>query len=179
MSLSNIIWDAPEYNEFDDVSAYNAKAHPHLSSGDKLLISYNVNTNIGGNFWYHFDRGDLYRPRFISIPTDNVFPLNVEPEPSLPNQNQVNLSISCFPNPFNNSIKIRVDGNIGDMYKIGIYDIMGSMIFNDFYDGKNLSFKTFNWGGNYNNGSAAATGVYFVKLENSEKFITKKIILLK
>ena len=177
--LSNIIWDAPEYNEFDDVSAYNAKAHPHLSSGDKLLISYNVNTNIGGNFWYHFDRGDLYRPRFISIPTDDVFSLNIEPEPSLPKQNQVNLSISCFPNPFNNSIKIRVDGNMGDIYKIGIYDIMGRTVFNDFYHSKTLSYKTFNWEGIRNNGSDVGAGVYFVKVENSQKFFTKKIILLK
>ena len=44
--ISNIIWDAPEYSEFDDVSAYNAKAHPHLSFGGNLIISYNVNTNI-------------------------------------------------------------------------------------------------------------------------------------
>ena len=177
--LFNIIWDAPEYNEFDDVSAYNAKAHPHLSSPDRLLISYNVNTNIGGDFWYHFERGDLYRPRFISIPVDDVFSLKVEPESSLPKQNQANISISCFPNPFNNSIKIEVGGNVGDRYNIGIYDIMGRTVFNDFYNNKTLSFKTFKWEGIRNNGSSAGAGVYFVKLKSSEKFLTKKIILLK
>lgn len=43
---------------------YNAKAHPHLSSSDNVLVSYNVNT-------YEMDHNesncDVYRPRFIRL----------------------------------------------------------------------------------------------------------------
>jgi len=56
---------------------------------------------------------------------------------------------------------------------------MGRTVFNDFYNNKTLSFKTFKWEGIRNNGSSAGAGVYFVKLKSSEKFLTKKIILLK
>ena len=43
---------------------YNAKAHPHLSYGDKLLISYNVNVE-GAEQWT-----TDYHPRFIELDLD-------------------------------------------------------------------------------------------------------------
>ncbi|MEM9658087.1 MAG: hypothetical protein AAF961_06980, partial [Planctomycetota bacterium] len=39
---------------------YNAKAHPHLSTKDALLVSYNVNCPERV-----FQEGDIYRPRFV------------------------------------------------------------------------------------------------------------------
>ena len=44
--------------------AYNAKAHPHLSDGDKLLISYNV--NVEGAEQWTVD----YHPCFIELDLD-------------------------------------------------------------------------------------------------------------
>jgi len=41
-----------------------SKAHPHLSKPDELLVSYNVNTI---SFDMHLRKGDIYRPRFISL----------------------------------------------------------------------------------------------------------------
>lgn len=43
---------------------YNAKAHPHLSSGDKLLVSYNC--NVHGDEQYSVD----YHPRFLWLDLD-------------------------------------------------------------------------------------------------------------
>jgi hypothetical protein len=43
---------------------YHAKAHPHLSGRDGLLISYNVNAT---DFWSHFTHAEIYRPRFIRL----------------------------------------------------------------------------------------------------------------
>ncbi|MEO6872711.1 MAG: DUF4185 domain-containing protein [Chthoniobacterales bacterium] len=48
-----------------NVCTYNAKAHPHLSTQDELLISYNVNTF---DFFEHFTNADIYLPRFIWLP---------------------------------------------------------------------------------------------------------------
>lgn len=44
------------------VFCYNAKAHPELSQGDKLLISYNVNTTDLNEV---VEKADIYRPRFV------------------------------------------------------------------------------------------------------------------
>lgn len=62
--LTNI-YRCPEADE--GMMCYNAKAHPHLSDPDALLISYNVNTGFEMSFWDHFSNADIYRPRFIRL----------------------------------------------------------------------------------------------------------------
>ena len=51
----------------EGIYAYNAKAHPHLSAPDLLLISYNVNRlgSLPRN-------ANEYRPRFIELPISEV-----------------------------------------------------------------------------------------------------------
>ncbi|MFG0329189.1 MAG: DUF4185 domain-containing protein [Phycisphaerales bacterium] len=59
------VYTAPEPSRDPEIFVYNAKAHPHLSAPDELLISYNVNTL---DFWGDFFRyADIYRPRFIRL----------------------------------------------------------------------------------------------------------------
>ena len=50
----------------DTVFTYNAKAHPHLSDGSRLLISYNTNVWNGNNTPY------CYHPRFIRLDLETV-----------------------------------------------------------------------------------------------------------
>lgn len=54
------IHTAPEHQ--GDVFAYNAKAHPELSTEGRLLISYNVNSR---DFQQVLSQADIYRPRFF------------------------------------------------------------------------------------------------------------------
>ena len=50
----------------DTVFTYNAKAHPHLSEGSRLLISYNTNVWNGDNTPY------CYHPRFIWLDLQTI-----------------------------------------------------------------------------------------------------------
>ncbi len=50
----------------DTVFTYNAKAHPHLSKGSRLLISYNTNVWNGNNTPY------CYHPRFIWLDLETI-----------------------------------------------------------------------------------------------------------
>jgi len=43
---------------------YNAKAHPHLSSSQNILVSYNVNTH---SMEHNESNCEVYRPRFIRL----------------------------------------------------------------------------------------------------------------
>ncbi len=59
------IYLTPEQAIFKSTTyTYNAKAHPHLSSSKKILVTYNCNT-------YSFDHNmsdyRIYRPRFLSL----------------------------------------------------------------------------------------------------------------
>ncbi len=60
-----VVYTAPEDDISPNTYTYNAKAHPHLSTPDRLLISYNVNTF---DFFEHFRNADIYRPRFLWLP---------------------------------------------------------------------------------------------------------------
>lgn len=48
-----------------DVFTYNAHEHPNLRTGNRILVSYNVNTfdNVGDVY----DDASIYRPRFIDV----------------------------------------------------------------------------------------------------------------
>ncbi len=64
-------YHAPEHGEVGAGGTgtrvvYNAKAHPHLSSGDQLLISYNVNVEGDGVEQWTTD----YHPRFLWLDLD-------------------------------------------------------------------------------------------------------------
>tara|TARA_R110002049_G_scaffold97783_1_gene238163 strand:- start:3658 stop:4911 length:1254 start_codon:yes stop_codon:yes gene_type:complete len=57
------VYQASEFKRHKAYFTYNAKAYPHLSSPNTLLISYNVNSF---NFWTDIlNHPNLYRPRFI------------------------------------------------------------------------------------------------------------------
>lgn len=58
------IWECKETKQKNYIT-YNAKAHPHLSNPDELLISYNVNAF---DFLKEINKNpQLYRPRFIKM----------------------------------------------------------------------------------------------------------------
>ncbi len=81
-----IFYKAPEHNSQSGdgkgkLYTYNAKAHPHLSRGDKLLVSYNCNAT-GTNEQYSTD----YHPRFLWLDLD---PDNEDDESSTPSEPNV------------------------------------------------------------------------------------------
>jgi hypothetical protein len=58
------VWRCPEVDLDPDFFCYNAKAHPHLSGPDGLLITYNVNS---WDFLGDFHKAHLLHPRFIRL----------------------------------------------------------------------------------------------------------------
>ena len=157
------------------MAAYNAKAHPHLSDPDHLLISYNVNTNIGGDFWYHFERGDLYRPRFISFPLNNIYWLSTRNE-QISYQTPNRFSFKCFPNPFNNHVNILIQDESSTSSTISIYNINGGIIRTEILP---PFANSYSWNGLHGNGEAVSSGAYIVRLENSNNSFNNKILLMK
>lgn len=62
-----VVYTTPETGAFGsygnpNVFTYNPHAHPELSSGNQLLISYNVNTFDTNDLWAD---ASIYRPRFV------------------------------------------------------------------------------------------------------------------
>ncbi|MEU5881929.1 DUF4185 domain-containing protein [Spirillospora sp. NPDC047279] len=47
-----------------NVFTYNAHAHPELGSGNRFVVSYNVNTLVNTD---HYKDTSIYRPRFVDV----------------------------------------------------------------------------------------------------------------
>ncbi|MBE0700320.1 MAG: DUF4185 domain-containing protein [Acholeplasmataceae bacterium] len=59
------IYHTPEQDIFKSTTyTYNAKAHPHLSKSDDVLVTYNTNTY---NFEHNMSNYHIYRARFIRL----------------------------------------------------------------------------------------------------------------
>lgn len=64
------IYETKENDEHSSYFTYNVKAFPHLSSPDSLLVGYNVNSF---DFWTDIlVDPNLYRPRFLQLPLNNL-----------------------------------------------------------------------------------------------------------
>jgi hypothetical protein len=63
-SAPAVLYECPEMNRDKKLFCYAAKAHPALSSGQDLVVSYVVNSF---DFWQVAREGKLYWPRFVRV----------------------------------------------------------------------------------------------------------------
>jgi hypothetical protein len=63
-SAPAVLYECPEMGRDKNVFCYGAKAHPALSSGRDLVVSYVVNSF---DFWQVAREAKLYRPRFVRL----------------------------------------------------------------------------------------------------------------
>ncbi len=166
------IWNCPEVLEDPDILVYNAKAHPHLSTPGKLLISYNVNTF---NFWDHFSNADIYRPRFITLElNDQVTRIEKKSEPP-----ELFSLRQNYPNPFNaiTRIEFQLDRNAPVLLKI--YNVLGqelrTLINQNLAGGIHLA----NWDGKDASGADMGSGVYIYRLQVDGAVKFDKMLLLR
>ena len=63
-SAPAVLYECPEMSRDQRLFCYGAKAHPTLSSGQDLVVSYVVNSF---DFWQVAREAKLYRPRFVRL----------------------------------------------------------------------------------------------------------------
>jgi hypothetical protein len=67
---SAVIYQAPETSQGWYV--YQARVHSQLATGDRIVVSYNVNTTLVDSdcVEQNLRQASVYRPRFVSVPLD-------------------------------------------------------------------------------------------------------------
>jgi hypothetical protein len=109
---------------------------------------------------------DVYEPDFVSVD---------EKDPQLPKNLLV---LNAYPNPFNSSTVITIEGGTGDC-KIAIYDLLGRAVKSITLSPSNASSKRFIWNGTDKNNSKVPSGIYFVRAQNDSHSAELKVTLLK
>lgn len=168
-SIFNMIYDCPEIDISDNIIVYNAKAHPSLSTGNKILVSYNVNTI---DWAENINIADIYRPRFLYLIINDSTATSMEKDEKLVDAFQL---MQNYPNPFNPTTIIEFDIKSQGTYTLKLYDTLGQ-------EARTLISKTELSPGKHTykmDAEGLSSGVYLYKLENSKNQITKKLMILK
>ncbi|MGC9315578.1 MAG: T9SS type A sorting domain-containing protein, partial [bacterium] len=84
------------------------------------------------------------------------------------------IGLEVFPNPFNASLSIRVEGKISSSAKLAIFDIGGRLV-----EDLTISSNSIVWNGIDNNGNDAPSGLYFIRLIDGDRVFTARAVLLK
>jgi hypothetical protein len=82
------------------------------------------------------------------------------------------ISISLYPNPFNSSLAISIDGTISE---IAIYDLLGKRI----RSFSNVAPNIVIWDGRSDDGTSCASGIYFVKASSGDHSLVRSATMLK
>jgi hypothetical protein len=93
----------------------------------------------------------------------------VDGSPTLPPA----FSLSAYPNPFNSTTNISIEGNLKSVSEIGIYDITGRRI-KSFVPASQIT-----WDGADSRGEPVSSGIYFVKAKAVDFEKSLRITLIK
>lgn len=95
--------------------------------------------------------------------------VNIEDSPIIAPQY---FNIELYPNPFNSSLAINIDGSVSE---VAIYNLLGQCIRTYANTGSN----TIIWDGRSDEGITCASGIYFVRAASGERAIVKTATMLK
>jgi hypothetical protein len=98
------------------------------------------------------------------------------PTPTLPERMELSQN---YPNPFNAKTSIQFSLADNDNISLSIYDINGRLV-KSLYEAA-LPAGSYNiiWDGTDESGAVVASGVYFYSMSNSQKIISKRMLMLK
>lgn len=169
------VYIPPEPQIYPSAFVYNAKAHPHLSTEDEMLISYNVNTFSLYDLMHY---ADIYRPRFVRLRLFssgtgiNRLERSVSPESFM--------MIKNFPNPFNNSTVIEFRLVREGLVSVEIFDLLGESVSVLLKDSrKSVGVHQVRWNGKDEAGIFLPSGIYLCQIRTEQGNFSEKMLLLR
>jgi len=90
---------------------------------------------------------------------------------------QFKLSVSASPNPFQVETRLEFEIPQADIVSISVFDIRGREVFTE-----NLSsspgMNAWVWRGQNMLGHHVSTGIYFIRIQDSQQSVTRKLMLM-
>jgi hypothetical protein len=125
-------------------------------------------TNLGSG-WTPYETGEIMIRAIVYTGTANENELNPA----------ITLAASNYPNPFNPETTISYSVPESGMTSVKVFNLKGQIV-NTLVDTDMTSGKhSVVWNGTDLNGKAVSSGIYFVRVENSGKAVTQKMLLSK
>lgn len=140
----------------------------NYGAGKVLVLSfplYNMQLTSAKQLGYHVFANVFGQPN----PVD---------EPIVPAINELNL-LPNHPNPFSSETSIEIEAkNTISYLKADVYNLKGQMVKSLFYGYPN-GRTTLNWDARDNQGNKVSSGIYFIRVQQNDKVVSRKLLLLK
>jgi hypothetical protein len=114
----------------------------------------------------------------LSVYASYTYGVDVEEKPVANPQPVVSRLVQIHPNPFSSKTSISYQLQSNCHVAIEIYDVAGKHVITLANTDQKLGHHLVNWNGRDNVGTQLPTGIYFLRLETSNKSTTKKIAKL-
>lgn len=101
---------------------------------------------------------------------------SVEPRPPVPAHFAL---YQNFPNPFNPETTIRFDLQNTSQVRLQVYDILGRHVRTLIDESVSAGGHRINWDGRDDSGHAVASGTYIYRLENQDRILARRMVLLR
>jgi hypothetical protein len=181
--LNNAGWNI--YRAASEDYALSNRINPNLINGagttsELTQYSYVDNSGFEYNATYYYwlesvdyaNISNLHGPISVEIPEQD--------NPEAPEVPEFYGLAQNYPNPFNPSTEIMFKLQNSGTVKISVYNVKGEKVatlFDEFVPAESL--RKVIWNGVTQNGKPSASGVYFYRLESSERTEIKKMLLIK
>lgn len=120
----------------------------------------------------HFTTAGAQPSRYIAKWSETLVGVR-DPAPAL------GLKVESFPNPFNPSLRIRIEHASQGFLGADIYDVGGRRVKRLANESRAPGTVELRWDGTNDRGEATASGVYFLRVHSGRDVVTRKLVQIK
>lgn len=102
---------------------------------------------------------------------------NISERQTQSSTNQFKLSVSASPNPFRAETRLEFEVPQADLVSISIFDIRGREVFSEKLS-SSAGMNSWVWRGQDMLGHQVSTGIYFIRINDSQQSVTRKLMLM-
>jgi hypothetical protein len=114
------------------------------------------------------DLMDMLLPQLIPVPNDDEHNAVAMP-----------VSLSCYPNPFNQQLSLRFNQKLRAESKLKVYNTKGQLVSEIDLAQAKTSATEYAWKAVDNSGKALPNGVYLIRYSDSKNKVTSKVMLIR
>ncbi len=157
------------FGTLQGLSSYNGtewKSYTTINGLSGNIIN-GLSVDKNGNIWIATNNGVSYFEVVTSVISEQLVEENRE------------LSLSTYPNPFNLQVKIDFSIINSGYAELKIFDIRGREIFSFYKQELSNGNHSVTWNGRDSKNNTVSSGIYICRLISNNQMITKKLLLMK
>ena len=180
-TLSLEVWSGDGSEKLLQKQWYDQNFAPHdelifvegdLPSAGRLRLSMKTDSTVGFRGW-QIDSLSVFLTDMEVVSYDE----EISERTTRTTAGKHQLAVSASPNPFHSETRLEFDIPRSDIISISVFDIRGREIYSEQLSGS-AGRNSWVWRGQDMFGQTMSTGIYFMRIQDSEQSVTRKLMLM-